>query len=308
LRILQLLASCDTIPAPKALYARALAFAAGQNPDIWLQRVHRAPHQPKCCRSNLCRWPLCVQVLQALSQHQLDAKGLQLLRPVSSRGQKETKRQALKRALQLERAGIQVPAEARLLQERPSRGADSGSSSGSDSEGEEEEEEGEEGEEEERRAAAGLGRAATGSMPPARSDGGSSSSSSTGESGSEGEEDSEVEDAGQALPVAKKPRLTGAAASRAGHAAAAAPAGAGAGATAGAGQLAEQRRRQKQAAEAIKHELGVRPAGVEEEEDAAAARRRGQQGMGAAGGQARVVMVQRRPEIEAVRCAQPGGG
>ena len=48
------------------------------------------------------------QVLQALSQHQLKAEELQLLRPVASRGQKETKRQALKRALQLERAGLQV--------------------------------------------------------------------------------------------------------------------------------------------------------------------------------------------------------
>ncbi|KAL4857499.1 ATP-dependent RNA helicase DEAH13 [Chlorella vulgaris] len=59
-----------------------------------------------------------ADVLQMLAENQMKQEDLQLLRPMTSQGQRETKKQALKRALQLHRAGVDLPSEVRLFQER----------------------------------------------------------------------------------------------------------------------------------------------------------------------------------------------
>lgn len=49
------------------------------------------------------------EMLATLSQHQLQEEHREVMRPVSSRGQAESKRDVLKRALKMERAGLDVP-------------------------------------------------------------------------------------------------------------------------------------------------------------------------------------------------------
>ena len=58
------------------------------------------------------------KILESLSQHKIGTDELSLLRPTSSRGQRETKKDALSRALKLERAGVQVDTDVRLIQEK----------------------------------------------------------------------------------------------------------------------------------------------------------------------------------------------
>jgi len=59
-----------------------------------------------------------AEIFDALSKHQLVGDQLGLLRPASARGQKETKREGLRRALQLHRAGVDMPSDARLFKRR----------------------------------------------------------------------------------------------------------------------------------------------------------------------------------------------
>lgn len=49
------------------------------------------------------------QVLASLSQHDASKDELALLRPLVKRGQKETKREGLARALRMQRAGLELP-------------------------------------------------------------------------------------------------------------------------------------------------------------------------------------------------------
>lgn len=49
------------------------------------------------------------QVLASLAQHDASKEELALLRPLVKRGQKETKREGLARALRMQRAGLQLP-------------------------------------------------------------------------------------------------------------------------------------------------------------------------------------------------------
>lgn len=72
-----------------------------------------------------CLLPACTLLfgparrrLHASAALQMKQEDLQLLRPMTSQGQRETKKQALKRALQLHRAGVDLPSEVRLFQER----------------------------------------------------------------------------------------------------------------------------------------------------------------------------------------------
>lgn len=77
-----------------------------------------------------------ADVIATLSQHQLGAEHLGLLRSVAARGQKESKKKALQRALRLERAGVQLPSNGmELFKERKTVGhGESEESSSSDSE------------------------------------------------------------------------------------------------------------------------------------------------------------------------------
>ncbi len=202
---------------------------------------------------------------------QLKQEELQLLRPVAARGQRETKKQALRRALQLQRAGVDLPTNVRLFQERERpQGLPQGTQS---------EEGSESGEEEE----------------------GSSASSSGSDSDAEGPARGKP-----AGPVAKKQRT-------AGESAAAAPQQQQQQAGLGAAQpaAAADKQRQQAAAAAALREAALstkRQLGITEgrDEDAEGGPQPGQQpGRGAMpagpGGKPRVVIVQRRPEIQQVR-------
>lgn len=59
-----------------------------------------------------------AEIFDALLKHQLVGDQLGLLRPASARGQKETKKEGLRRALQLHRAGIDLPSDVRLFKKR----------------------------------------------------------------------------------------------------------------------------------------------------------------------------------------------
>ena len=61
------------------------------------------------------------QILSVLSQHQLGNDDLSLFRSISSRGQQESKKEILKRALKMERAGIAVPDDMKLYSESVKR-------------------------------------------------------------------------------------------------------------------------------------------------------------------------------------------
>jgi ATP-dependent RNA helicase DHX37/DHR1 len=85
-----------------------------------------------------------AEVLASLAQHQLGTAALGLLRPVATRGQRDSKKQALRRELALQRAGIDLPPDSQLFKQQRARasagapgggsdGDDSGSGSGSDS-------------------------------------------------------------------------------------------------------------------------------------------------------------------------------
>ena len=216
---------------------------------------------------------------------QLKAEELQLLRPVATQGQRETKKQALKRALQMQRAGLELPSSSRLLQERDRPTAPQQS---------EEEGDGSEGE-------SGSGS------------GSGSSSESDGEPAAPGE-------ASEGRPPAKKQRTGGAPA-----AAPAAPAAKVASA-APPQQQAKQTQQEQQAAAAAKlrrqaaalraaavetkQQLGIEEGRDEEAGAAAAAAAAVRKSTLPAGpdGKPRVVVVQRRPEIEAVRCVGRGLG
>lgn len=211
---------------------------------------------------------------------QLKQEELQLLRPVAQRGQRETKKQALKRALQLQRAGVSLPSDVQLLQERERPAAAMGEaesddvSSGSDDEDEEEEEQQQ------------LQQQRGGQM--AGSDSGSDS------------------DGEGVTPAAKRQRTAGAQqqSQQAPKAAAAAAAGTPPQAEQQAAASAAEQKRQaaalRQAAEATKAQLGVSQ--QRDEEFPQQAQRAGQGMPAGPGGQPRVVMVQRRPEIQQVRC------
>ena len=220
---------------------------------------------------------------------QLKQEELQLLRPVAQRGQRETKKQALKRALQLQRAGVSLPSDVQLLQERERPAAAMGeaesddASSGSDDEDEEEEEQ-----QQQRQRGAEM----------AGSDSGS-----------------ELDGEG-AAPAAKRQRIAGAqqqvrqAVQQLPKAAAATAAGKPQQAEqqAAASAAAEQKRQAaalREAAEATKAQLGVSQ--QRDEEFPQQAQRAGQGMPAGPGGQPRVVMVQRRPEIQEVRCGMGGG-
>jgi ATP-dependent RNA helicase DHX37/DHR1 len=60
-------------------------------------------------------------ILSVLSQHQLGNDELSLFRSISSRGQQESKKEILKRALKMERAGIDVPEDMKLYSETTKR-------------------------------------------------------------------------------------------------------------------------------------------------------------------------------------------
>lgn len=73
-----------------------------------------------------------AQVLATLAEHSLDDSQRAFLRPTSGLGQKDTKRQALRRALLHEKAGLPLPAGVRLHEERGGpRGSAGGSGEGS---------------------------------------------------------------------------------------------------------------------------------------------------------------------------------
>ncbi|GAB4819939.1 hypothetical protein N2152v2_006985 [Parachlorella kessleri] len=271
-----------------------------------------------------------VEVLQALSQHQLKAEELQLLRPVASLGQKETKRQALRRALQLERAGLPVPKGARLLQERRTGREEAAGGAAAAFQGEDSDDSTSEDEGAARTSVLvlqgvsgghALGSVDAGGTLPACAVSGSSDGTDSG-SGSEGEGGSRDE---VQAPPTKKARVSRLAARQT-----AAqlrepyttpredtpPDGPAAGEEVQAQRSTQQQQQQQQqeaAVAAAKRELGLPPSGSEaggdEAEEAggtAGRRQRGQQGMvGGPGGKARVVMVRRRPEIDAVREGLP---
>lgn len=91
------------------------------------------------------------QVLDQLHSSSLPDDKLSLLRPLHQRGAKETKKQRLRRALQLQRAGLGTIADAEdLLQERKVRGiagAENGHGSSSSTSSSEEEDSDSEGQE-----------------------------------------------------------------------------------------------------------------------------------------------------------------
>lgn len=77
---------------------------------------------------------LHAESFEQLEGTKLDAQAMQLLQGTSVRGGSETRKQLLKRALLLERAGLPVPAEARLYaHQAPGRPDDTPSASESDS-------------------------------------------------------------------------------------------------------------------------------------------------------------------------------
>jgi ATP-dependent RNA helicase DHX37/DHR1 len=59
-----------------------------------------------------------AEIYDSLSKHQLVGDQLGLLRPASARGQKVTKKEGLRRALQLHRAGVDLPSDTRLFKKR----------------------------------------------------------------------------------------------------------------------------------------------------------------------------------------------
>lgn len=61
------------------------------------------------------------QILKSLSEFQLNSEQLSMLRPTAARGQRETKKEALRRALKLQRAGVQFDDDVQLLRERGDR-------------------------------------------------------------------------------------------------------------------------------------------------------------------------------------------
>lgn len=200
---------------------------------------------------------------------QLNQEQLQLLRPVAARGQRETKKQALRRALQLERAGVSLPSSVRLYQERqrpqtPPPGASSEEDDGADSDG--------------------------------------SGSSSDGEDPTGGV---------AARPASKKQRtLPGETKRAAGHPAQAAPVqqqqqpkpptGESVDEQEAAARRKQQADELRRAARDAKLELGVSDRQDDDEDGRPSAR--GPLGRQAApAGKPRVVLVERRPEIQAVR-------
>jgi ATP-dependent RNA helicase DHX37/DHR1 len=58
-----------------------------------------------------------AKTVATLAQHQLSPAQLGLLRSISTQGQRETKKQALRRALGMQRAGMSAPEGSRLVQE-----------------------------------------------------------------------------------------------------------------------------------------------------------------------------------------------
>lgn len=94
---------------------------------------------------------LCVnpQVLAQLNAHAASDTALSLLRPLHQRGQRETKKQRLKRELQMQRAGLVLPgaegaagAGSELLRPRRVRGVGGGDGEDGSGSGEEDEEDG----------------------------------------------------------------------------------------------------------------------------------------------------------------------
>ena len=77
-----------------------------------------------------------AEVLASLSKHQMTGDQLGLLRSVSSLGHKDSKKEALRRALQLQRAGIDVPSDVQLFKERktPREAEEDGGSASSEEE------------------------------------------------------------------------------------------------------------------------------------------------------------------------------
>ena len=231
--------------------------------------VHRCPLCCCCPCSHTVSLTPCASCCPRLLQ--LKQEELQLLRPVAARGQRETKKQALRRALQLQRAGVDLPTNVRLLQERD-RPQGPPQEEESEEESEDEDEEG--------------------------------SGSSGGESEGEGPAPGT-----QAGPPAKKQRTAGSAAEvaqqqqqrqrqqQAG--------------LAGAGQAAATAKQQQQQAAAAlreaalssKRELGIAEGRDDEAEGGPQPGQRPGRGAMPAGpdGKPRVVIVERRPEIQQVR-------
>ena len=206
------------------------------------------------------------------------------MRPVATRGQRETRKQSLKRALQLQRAGLELPAGVRLYQERgqpqpmqESSSEDEGedASSGSDGDGDGDDSGSDAGR-------GGKGAAAAG--PAAKK-----------------------QRTGQAPQPVLAPPPPPQAAQQQRQAMSAAQ------------QAAEAKRQAllvRQVATDTKQQLGISDKrdeevfpGQQQQEAATAAARAARQGAGQGpGSKPRVVVVQRRPEIEAVRWVRVEGG
>jgi ATP-dependent RNA helicase DHX37/DHR1 len=137
-----------------------------------------------------------AETYASLAANQLGTAEMELLRPMASRGQRDTKRQALRRALRLERAGVGPPLGARLYKE--GRGA----GGAAESSGEEDEDE----ESSDEEAAAGAAPQASGRAAlPAPMDADDSSGGDGGSSSDDGA-------AAAGAPAGKRPRLDPAAA------------------------------------------------------------------------------------------------
>lgn len=208
---------------------------------------------------------------------------------MAQRGQRETKKQALKRALQLQRAGVSLPSDVRLLQERdrPAAAMGEDESSGSSSESEEEEEKEEQQQQRQQQGGARMQSSSSGSE--SEEEGAAPASKRQRTAGTQ------QQGAQLAQPAPKQPAKAAAAAGM--PPAQQAEQQAAAAAAEGKRQAAALR----QAAEAAKAQLGVSEQ-RDEEFPAQQAQRAGQGMPAGPGGQPRVVMVQRRPDIQEVRC------
>ncbi|KAG2499784.1 hypothetical protein HYH03_002081 [Edaphochlamys debaryana] len=128
------------------------------------------------------------QVLATLNAHAASDAALALMRPLHQRGQRETKKQRLRRELQMQRAGLAAPgSEGELLRRRKVPGADGGGS-GSDADGSDGKGSGdEEDEESEEEHPAGPRAAAAAPAPAATAPSGADSEEEE-EEGSDAEE------------------------------------------------------------------------------------------------------------------------
>lgn len=204
---------------------------------------------------------------------QLKAEELQLMRPVATQGQRETKKQLLKRALQLQRAGVNLPSSVRLLEERerpeqmPSEEEES-SSEGDSSE--DEAVEGGSGSESD-----GGGAKANGGKPPTKKQRTGLAPATAASSAQQ-----QRQQGAAAVPKGTQQQQEQAAAA----------------------DLKRQSAALREAMVASKVELGISEARDDEPGLQLAGSRAGAGMPAGPGGTPRVVIVQRRPEIQEVRC------